>query len=74
MLNSFVLTVGMTKLIDKLKEVTFTAMDSDTNTELVLHSCIYDVENQTVNGWKDRKPVTLENVDLVEWEAKYCMD
>lgn len=67
----------MENYIDKAKKVTFEVIDTNLpegKETMILTSCKYDAEKQELNGWYNKKPVTLFNITLEEWENKACID
>jgi hypothetical protein len=67
----------MENTIDKLKSVTFEVIDTNLpegEEIMILTSCVYNAENKELNGWNNKKPVSLSEITLEEWENKACID
>jgi hypothetical protein len=67
----------MENTIDKLKRVTFEVIDTnlpDGKEIMILTSCKYDETKEEVQGWHNKRPITLSKITLEEWEQKACID
>jgi|TARA_R110000744_G_scaffold218085_1_gene336816 hypothetical protein len=67
----------MENTIDKLKSVTFEVIDTNLpegEEIMILTSCVYNAETKELNGWNNKKPVSLSEITLEEWENKACID